>query len=83
MPSRCRHCQRPTLWMINHQGHLAAFDTDPLPARYDGDQAGWAPGLFPIAGKLRRCMAPITAFTPERQETIANVLTVHHCQDSA
>jgi hypothetical protein len=76
----CVRCRRPVHWMItNRGGRPQPFDPDPLPARYDTQHAGWAPGMFPILGRLRRCMAPWTAFTPERQATIAIVLTLHVC----
>lgn len=76
----CIRCRRAVHWMITCRGgRPLPFDLEPLPVRYDSQHTGWAPGMFPIGGRLRRCMAPWTKFTPERQATLSIVLTVHTC----
>jgi hypothetical protein len=64
-------------------GQPMAFNPETLPTRYDRDHTGWAPGMFPIGTRIRRCMAPWTAFPPNRRTTIANVLTLHECRRTA
>lgn len=80
-PHHCLRCRRPVRWMITYEGgRPRSFDSEPLPSRYDTDHTGWAPGSFLIGARMRYCMAPVTAFTAERQAGIACVLTVHKCQ---
>lgn len=82
--SRCLHCRRPILWMITHRsGQPLAFNPETLPVRYDADHTGWAPGMFPIGTRLRRCMAPWSAHPHTKQASIANVLTLHQCRRTA
>ena len=80
----CLKCQRPVLWMLTHpDGRPQPFDVDPIPVRYDSERTGWAPGLFPIAGRIRRVMAPRSAFAAARQGGFANVLNLHTCGQEA
>ncbi len=82
--TRCLRCQRPILWMITHRsGQPLPFNPDPLPTRYDTEHTGWAPGMFPIGTRVRRCMAPWTEFPHHRRAGIANVLTLHACREAA
>jgi hypothetical protein len=78
--TQCPHCHHRIHWMITYQGgRPAPFDPEPLPTRYDTEHTGWAPGMFPIQGHPRLCMAPRNEHT--RQP--ANVLNLHTCQEAA
>jgi hypothetical protein len=80
----CIRCRRPVLWMItNRSGQPLPFDPHALPVIYDAQHTGWAPGMFPIGGRQRRCMAPWTEFPAHRRASIANVLTLHTCRRAA
>lgn len=76
----CPHCLRDVLWMITYLGgRPLPFNPRPLSPRRAPD--GWAPGMFPIGGRQRLCMAPTAAHDPPRR--FARVHTVHHCQEAA
>lgn len=75
----CEYCRHSILFMRTYLGQPYAFEAEVFPRELDVEQAGWAPGLWPLRGRARCVLAPIHLYDDKKRRRIAHVLLLHSC----
>lgn len=83
LAGRCPQCQHLVMWAHTYFGSRLPFDTETTPRSLDVDNAGWLPGMFLVAGKLRRVYAPLHQHPADKRQRARHVLLLHTCPELA
>ena len=76
----CANCTEDIRYMLTRYGTRDPFDATALPARLNTPGVGWIPGDWPIAGRLRKAMAPLEHYPHTKRARTQWVATPHYCR---